>query len=247
MRSVSRIFLSAMAGILWLLPACGDDRTNSVPEVPEEEITPRVAELEAVHEIMQPVWHEAFPARDYAAIREAVPEFEARLTALEAAQLPGILQDKQLRWNEQKQNLLTAFKELKDAAEAEDEDRMLAYTEAFHMHYEGMVRIIRPVVPELEVFHQHLYGLYHYYGPGYDLEKIQGAADAMAEAIPPLKAAQLPARVAEHREQFELAVANLGEKVAALQATLEDPRRAEVEAAVEAVHAAYEGVERIFG
>jgi hypothetical protein len=247
MCSVRRFSLSAVAGILWLLPACSDDRPGSVPEVPEAEITARVAELDAVHEIMQPVWHEAFPARDYAAIREAVPEFEARLAALEAAQLPGILQDKQLRWNEQKQNLLTAFKELKDAAEAEDEDRMLAYTEAFHMHYEGMVRIIRPVVPELEAFHRHLYGLYHYYGPGYDLEKIRQAADTMAEAIPPLQAAQLPARVLEHQEHFETAVANLGAKVAALQDTLEDPSRAGVEAAIEAVHEAYEGVERIFG
>jgi len=247
MCSISRVSLSALAGLLLLLPACGDERPGSVPEVPEAEVTARVAELEAVHEVMHPVWHEAFPARDFAAIREAVPEFEARLAALDAVQLPGILQDKRVRWNEQKQNLMTAFKELKDAAEAEDEDRMLAYTEAFHMHYEGMVRIIRPVVPELEVFHQHLYGLYHYYGPGYDLEKIRGAADAMAEAIPPLHAAQLPARLAEHQAHFESAVATLGERVAALQAALVDPSRASVEAAIEAVHAAYEGVEGIFG
>ena len=41
------------------------------------------------------------------------------------------------------------------------------------MIYEGLVRIIRPPLPELEAVHQHLYGLYHYYGPGYDLEKIR--------------------------------------------------------------------------
>jgi hypothetical protein len=247
MRSISGVSLSALAGLLLLLPACGDERPGSVPDVSEEEITARVAELEAIHEIMQPVWHEAFPARDFAAIQEAVPEFEARLAALDAVQLSGILQDKKSRWDQQKALLMASFQELKQAAEAEDEDRMLAHTEAFHMHYEGMVRIIRPVVPELEVFHQHLYGLYHHYGPGYDLEKIQRAADAMAEAIPPLQAAQLPARLTEHQAHFETAVATLGERVAALQAALVDPSRADVEAAIEAVHHAYEGVEGIFG
>jgi len=247
MRSIHRVPLTALLGALWLLQACGGDRPGSVPEVPEAELTAQVAELEAIHEVMQPVWHDAFPARDFDAMREAVPEFETRLAALDAVRLPGILQDKQARWDEQKQLLMSSFEGLKEAAEAEDEDRILAYTEAFHMNYEGMVRIIRPVVPELEAFHQHLYGVYHYYGPGYDLEKIQRAADAMAEAIGPLHAAQLPARLAEHQEHFQAAVANLGEKVTALQAVLENPGRADVEAAIEAVHAAYEGVEGIFG
>lgn len=247
MHSANHVSLAALAAVLVFLSACGEERPGSVPEVPEAEITARVAELDALHEVMQPVWHDAFPDRDLEAIREALPEFETRLAALDAVQLPGILQDKQARWDEQKARLMSSFQELKEAAEAEDEDRMLAHTEAFHMHYEGMVRIIRPVVPELEVFHQHLYGLYHYYGPGYDLEKIQRAADAMAEAIPPLDAAQLPARLAEHQEHFETAVHNLGEKVAALQAALVDPNRTQVAAAIEAVHEAYEGVEGIFG
>jgi hypothetical protein len=247
MHSANHVSLAALAAVLVFLSACGEERPGSVPEVPEAEITARVAELDAIHEVMQPVWHDAFPARDFEAIQEAVPEFETRLGALDAVRLPGILQDKQARWDEQKALLISSFQELKEAAEEEDEDRMLAHTEAFHMHYEGMVRIIRPVVPELEAFHQHLYGLYHYYGPGYDLEKIQRAADSMAEAIGPLHEAQLPARLADHQEHFEMAVANLGDKVAALQAALEDPRRAEVEAAIEAVHEAYEGVEGIFG
>jgi hypothetical protein len=227
------------------LSACAEE-SGSVPEVPAEELTAQVAELDAIHEVMVPMWHEAFPARDFAAIRASVPEFQPLLTALDLAALPGILQDKQGQWDEGKARLLQSFQELKAAAEAGDQDAMLGSAEAFHMNYEGMVRIIRPVVPELDAFHQHLYGLYHYYGPGYDLEKIRQATDAMAAAIPPLQAAQLPSRLEDRQPDFEARVRELGDRVTALLVVLENPSRAEVEEAVEAVHTAYQSVEDIF-
>ena len=240
-----RVALSLTAIAALLLPACGE-QSGSVPEVPTAELTADVAELDAVHEVMSPLWHEAFPAQDYEAIAAAIPQFEASLSALADADLPGILQDKQPRWEEQKQLLMETYEGLKSAVDAGNEAEMLAYTEAFHMNYEGMVRIIRPVLPELETFHQHLYGLYHYYGPGYDLEKIQGAATEMAAAIPPLQAAELPARLADHQAHFEMAVTELGEAVGTLVAALSDPSRDGVEAAIETVHAGYEEVEGIF-
>jgi len=227
------------------LSACAE-KSGSVPEVPVDEITAEVAELDAVHDVMSPMWHEAFPAQDFAAIKATVADFEPLLAALDGVQLPGILQDKQARWDEQKAQLTASFEGLKTAAEAGSNEEMLAYAEAFHMNYEGMVRIIRPVVPELDAFHQALYGLYHYYGPGYDLEKIGNAAREMAAAIPPLSEATLPARLEGHQGHFEMVVQALGERVGELMAALQDPSRAEVEAAVEAVHAAYEEVEGIF-
>jgi len=245
MVSLSRVVLILLFGTVTALSAC-TEKSGSVPEVPADEIVAEVPELDAIHVVMEPLWHEAYPARDFAAIQAAVPEFEPVLAALGAAQLPGILQDKQARWDEQKALLTASFDGLKAAAEAGSNDEMMAYAEAFHMNYEGMVRIIRPVVPELDVFHQALYGLYHYYGPGYDLEKIGKAAREMAAAIPPLSAATLPARLESHQGHFEMVVKSLGEKVGELMSALQDPSRAEVEAAVEAVHAAYSEVEGIF-
>ncbi len=238
--------LLVLAPALVSLTACAE-KPGSVPEVPAAELAADVPELDAVHEFMSPLWHDAFPAKDYEAIAAAVPQFETSLSALDAAALPGILQDKQARWDEQKLLLMESYEGLKAAVEAGSQDEILAFTEAFHMNYEGMVRIIRPVLPELEAFHQHLYGLYHYYGPGYDLEKIRGAATEMAGAIPPLQAAQLPANLASHQAHFEMAVTELGEAVGALVATLDSPSRADVDTAIDAVHTAYEEVEGIFG
>lgn len=242
-RHASRSILPILAFLAFT--ACAQ-QSGSVPEVPAEEIASQVPELDAVHEVMAPMWHEAFPARDFAAIQAAVPGFEPLLAALDAATLPGILQDKQGRWDEGKARLMESFQALKAAGEAGDEDGILGSAEAFHMNYEAMVRIIRPVVPELDTFHQHLYGLYHYYGPGYDLEKIRQAADAMAADIPPLLAAQLPTNLEDRHQEFEAKVIELGDQVAGLLLVLEDPDKDEVEAAIEAVHAAYEAVEGIF-
>jgi hypothetical protein len=231
--------------IVILLAACAEE-SGSVPEVPTSELTADVPELDAVHDIMRPLWHDAYPARDFAAIQEMVPQFEPLLAELDAVELPGIMREKQTGWDEGKQRLMGSFEGLKKAANTGNEAEMLAYAEAFHGNYEGLVRIIRPVVPELEAFHQHLYGLYHYYGPGYDLERIRQAAQEMAAAIPPLQGAQIPDRLSDHQAHFEMVVEALGESVGALMASLQDPRKAEVEAAIEAVHDAYGEVEAIF-
>jgi hypothetical protein len=241
-----RIIASILVlGGLPFLSGCGEDY-GSVPEVPEEEVTTEVAELDAVHEVMEPMWHQAFPARDIAAIQASVPAFEPLLLELDAAVLPGILLDKEPAWEEGMGRLMEAFQDLKATASEGDEEGLLAAAEVFHMSYEGMVRIIRPVVPELDVFHRHLYGVHHYYGPAYDLDKILQAANRMGASIPPLLEAQLPSRLAERQAEFDSAVEELGGKVAILIMALENPNQAEVEAAIQAVHDAYQVTEAIF-
>jgi hypothetical protein len=237
--------IAAMASSLLGLTACAEE-SGSVPEVPAEELVAEVAELGAVHEFMRPLWHDAFPAKDYALIQELVPQLQPTIDALTEVELPGILQDKQAGWDEGKANLVNAFEGLRAAAEAGNEEDMLGYAETFHMAYEGLVRLVRPPLPELDEVHEHLYGLYHYYGPGYDLEKIRIAATNMAAAIPALQAAELPERLASHQSHFEMVVTELGEAVGSLMATLDNPNRADVEAAIEAVHSAYAEIDGIF-
>jgi hypothetical protein len=237
--------LAALTLALFLLPACAEE-SGSVPEVPADELSSEIAELGAIHEVMRPMWHDAWPAQDYEAIRAAVAEFEPMVAALDAVTLPGILQDKQASWDEQKLLLLETFQGLKGAAEAGNNDEMMAFAEAFHMNYEGMVRIIRPLSPELDAFHQLLYGVYHYYAPGYDLEKIGNAAREMAAAIPSLQGVTLPEHLAGHQGHWETVVERLGGNVSNLMSTLQDPSREAVMAAVETVHTDYAELEGIF-
>lgn len=220
--------------------------SGPVAEVPTHEVTRSVPALDAIHEVMVPMWHRAWPAGDAAAIRASIEDFEPLVAELDTAELPGILRDEQERWDEQKARFLTSFESMKEAAEAGDDDALMAHAESLHMDYEGLVRIVRPVVPELDTFHQELYGLYHYYGPAYDLEKIRRSAEAMDAAIPALAEAELPDRLAEKQDAFDAAVARLSDETDALVEALEDPDRDEVEAATERVHTAYQAVEALF-
>jgi hypothetical protein len=245
MRIRALIALFAIVLPLAFLWACQEE-SGSVPEVPEAELTASVPELEAVHEFMQPLWHDAWPARDFTAIQELVPQFEPSLEALDAVELPGILRDKQDGWQEGKGSLRAAFEGLKASAEAGNEEEMLGYAETFHMAYENLVRLIRPPSPEMDAFHQHLYSLYHHYGPGYDLEKIGTTARDMASLIPDLQGVELPDRLADHQQHYQMVVTELGEAVGALIATLENPSRDEVDAAIEGVHEKYAEIDGIY-
>ena len=68
----------------------------------------------------------------------------------------------------------------------------------------------------------------------------------MAAAIPPLTRAKLPANLATRQADFDAAVAELGGQVAILLMALENPGRADVEAAIDGVHTAYQTTEAIF-
>lgn len=93
---------------------------------------------------------------------------------LNQAELPGILRDKKNKWDEGKDTLKSTLDNLHKAVDADNSQKdMLSQVEAFHSAYERLVRTIRPIVTELEAFHQELYKLYHYHMPNFELELIR--------------------------------------------------------------------------
>lgn len=66
---------------------CADTQTPSSQTVEMEK--PRLEGLKEFHETLHSVWHEAYPNRDYEAIKDAVPEFKQRMEVLRKAELPG--------------------------------------------------------------------------------------------------------------------------------------------------------------
>ena len=145
-------------------------------EFTQAEITASVPELNELHEVVYPLWHSAYPDRDFELIKSLLPRMDSLTALLDAAPLPGILREKQAAWDERKANLASALLGLHAATESGNHEEMLKQVEAFHAGYEQLVRTIRPLVKELDAYHQELYKLYHYYGPQYDLPQIQASA-----------------------------------------------------------------------
>ena len=228
-----------------LLAACGG-RSQPAAEIPESEMEASVPELTEMHDLVYPLWHTAFPEKDYDLIHELVHQFEPGMATLEMIELPGILREKQAAWDEGWAQMKVSFAALQTAAEAQDEAGMLEHTETFHMDYERLVRVIRPLVPELDAFHQEMYKLYHYYMPAYDLEKIRETVAAMEMKLVALGEAELSSRLTDKQGDFDEAVVALATQVAALAELLNDPSKRAVTAAIESVHTAYANTEKIF-
>ncbi len=245
MRNRSHLYSACMIVLFLAFTACADE-PEAAPEISEAEITAEVPELDAVHELMYPLWHGAFPEQDFDSIRQLVPQFEPMLTAVDAVELPGILRHKQEGWDNGKVVMMSSYDGLKQAVEANDNAAILSHAEAFHMGYEQLVRVVRPLVPELESFHQELYKLIHYYKPADDETKMHDAFVAMSGKMDALEAATLPERLADRQEDFDAGVATLGERLGEFDEALHSSDADAIAAAVDAVHAAYGALEGLF-
>jgi len=215
-------------------------------EISQEELAASVPALGDLHEVIYPLWHSAYAEKNYALIKELLPQADSLVAKLDAAVLPGILRDKQGEWSDKKGFLKETLQKLHSAADANNETEMLGQTEALHAAYEQLVRMIRPVVPALESFHQEMYKLYHYYAPEYDLAQIRSTAEAMAAKIPPLKEVQLPERLADRQADYLAAVQELEACVKDFAEIVKTDAKDKILASVETVHAAYQKAEKIF-
>ena len=244
MKNVKWFVVIAALFSLFVLFSCR--QKEKTPEVTQEELTAAVPELDDLHSAVYPLWHQAYPEKDYQMIKELVPQLDSLSAILDNVQLPGILRDKQEAWDKQKEILKATLAKLKKAANTNNKEDMLAQTEAFHSAYEKLVRTIRPMVKELDAFHQEMYKLFHYYLPNYDLTKIRETVAAMQAKLPALKQAQLNKRLQDKKMEFDAAVEDLETEVNKLAEVVKKDDREAIKAAVDAVHTAYQGCEAIF-
>ncbi len=157
-----------------------------------DETRSSVPELRAFHEVIYQIWHKAWPAKDTQLLKELIPDIEEGFAKLSNATLPGILRDKQNDWSAGIKTIERIIASYKTAAAADQKTALLKAAEDLHTQFENLMRMVRPVLKEIDAFHQELYRLYHYYMPAYDLEKIRVSTAELINRMEPIKQAQLP-------------------------------------------------------
>jgi hypothetical protein len=205
----------------------------------------RVPELEEFHSVIFRVWHEAWPDKDYALLKELLPEIEQGAKAVADAELPGILRDKQEAWDAGVAELQAVVQKYKEAADQDRDEDLLNAAEELHSQFEALARMIRPILPEIEDFHKSLYMLYHHYLPEYSLEKIRESAKDLSEKMEALNKATLPGRYKKIAEDFDGARSRLTKSVQAFVAAVETEDKAEITAAVEELHTDYRSLQAL--
>jgi hypothetical protein len=222
---------------------CGSIAIAQLPD----ETNGKVPELDAFHKPIYELWHTAWPAKDIAKLKALYPDVEKAYTTLAGAKLPGILREKKAKWDENLQMLTQSVKEYKESVAKDNSEGILKAAEAVHMNYEQMVRLVRPVVKELDAFHQVLYMLHHYYMPEYKVAEIKASSDSLVVKMEALNGASLPKRLEAKNEQFAKARKNLDEAVKAFSEGVKAKKGKEDLAKLEsAVHARYEVIEKMF-
>jgi hypothetical protein len=214
-------------------------------EISQEELYGTIPEVEELHKAIYQLWHTAYPQKDYAMIKDLLPELDSLTAKLDDAQLPTILHMKQEAWDKGREELKAGLQRLHEAVDADDKEEILNQAEAFHSHFERLARISNPVVPELEVFHRELYKVMHYYLPNGETDKIRETITTMQEKIGPVMEAELPERLADKSEDFSSALQEMESKLTALVAIAGEDDSAAIEAALKELHTAFVGANNL--
>jgi hypothetical protein len=226
---------------------CSFNNSFSQHEDHSTEVTSSVQELSDFHEVVYPMWHTAYPNKDYALFKQLLPEVNSGVEKIYAAKLPGILRDKEKEWNEGLDQLRASVKDYNKACEENNEAGMLTSAEVLHSNYEMLVRIVRPVTKEVDEFHKVLYMIYHHYGPDKNIAELSKAVDSLMIRADELKNCVLPKWATDKEDEFAKAADELYNSTKELQ-TLKNSKAEEklINAGIEKVHTNYQKLEALF-
>jgi hypothetical protein len=205
-----------------------------------------VPALDSFHGVIAKIWHEAWPVKNVAMLVEVLPSVDSGCRSVAAAELPGILRERKSAWEKGVNNLKLVVEEYRKAASPVDSVKLLVAAERLHSQYEKLVRIIRPVLPELDAFHKTLYRLYHTELPADDSVKIVASVKELAVKMAALHKAELPKRLAGKAEAFAGGRLALEKSMEVLAGLLNGGRMEAIKKNIETMHSCYEALEKVF-
>ena len=212
----------------------------------EDETDSNVPELMAFHKVIYPIWHNAYPQKDYTALRSYVDKINSLFEKVYTAKLPGILRDKKAKWQEGLAALKKTVDDYNQAAAGDDDEALLQAAEELHAKYEKMVRIIRPVLKEVDEFHKVLYVVFHKHLPNKEYNQIKNLSGDLKLKAEAITKAELPDRLADKTDAYTRAAKELYVAAIALEKTCISGEGAAIEAAVDELHTKYQELENIF-
>ncbi|MEJ2636656.1 MAG: hypothetical protein P8184_15350 [Calditrichia bacterium] len=166
-----------------------------------------------MHEVIFPLWHKAYPAKNFEFLTSLFPDIEKHFETLKQAEFPAGFPDRKQRWEEEISRMQKVMKSYKTAIDEHNKGALLNSAEALHTAYERLIKVLNPPVPEVGAFHEVLYRVYHEYMPNKNWVKLDEATAQLRERAAALKSAELPGWLADKKPDFDRAVNNLSRAV----------------------------------
>ena len=233
-------YLFIIIAIAFTLPIFAQQEKN-------QEVISEIKELTEFHDVIYKIWHTGWPQKDIKLLVSLAPDVEKGFDKIRKVELPGILRDKKSKWDDGLKKFRIIVEMYKVAAAKKDSVWILNAAEKLHSQFEALVRIVKPVLKEVDAFHQEFYMFYHYNMPEYDYMKVQKSAVVLKEKMKDLMKAQLSERMNAKKDSFEKCKAELNIAVDKLNEIVAkgDDKNA-INAAVDAVHSKYQELEKVF-
>jgi hypothetical protein len=222
---------------------------NSFSQIDSSEISWTVPELIKFHDVIYLIWHEAYPAKDIKALKSFVPEIKTAMESINSAKLPGIVREKEGKWKEGLIDFNKAAEEYYKAVSGNDDQAMLDAAEKLHTKFEMMVRILRPVLKEIDEYHKVLYVIYHKFFPDKKYSEILNVMDDLiqkADAIIKVEEEKLKKRLKDKYSDFLPVAKELYDNTVFLKEILKTNDAVQINPAVEKMHSSYQKLEAIF-
>jgi hypothetical protein len=218
-------------------------------QIDSAEITSSVPELDNFHEVIYVMWHDAYPNKNIPQIKSLIPDIKFHIEKINNAKLPGILREKEVKWREGLADLNKTADEYYIAANGNDDNLMLDAAEKLHMKFEMMIRILRPVLKEVDEYHKILYVIYHKYFPDKKYSDILSVMDALiekAEAITKVPDDKLKKRLPDKISDFKTASKELYTATIEFKDILQKNNSVQINISMENMHSKYQSLEKIF-
>jgi len=239
----------SLISFMLLLVLCANNTVFAQTKEQDAEISSTVPELQIFHKVIFPMWHKAYPAKDTAALKGFVPQIKAYTEKMNNAKLPGILRDKETQWKSELVKFNAVAENYYQACAGTDIDAMLKAAENLHRSYEGLNRVVKPFVPEMDAYHQTLYVIYHKLYPEKDYKGISALMDKLvqqAEAVTKSPEDKLTKRLKDKAPKYYAVSKELYDNTVALKEALNKKGTKEKAAAVEKLHISYKKLEAVF-
>ncbi len=220
--------------------------SDSTLSADSTEIKAEVPALTDFHDVIYPIWHVAYPSKDYSALRSYVEDITAGSQKIYDAKLPGILRDKQEMWDNGVAEFKVAVEEYKKIAAGTDDEMLLNAAENLHSKFESLVKIVYPVLPELGQFHQVLYMIYHKYLPQENYQQMYIESDSLVIRAKALTKVEFNTKKPELQKKFRNYSIQLLHAAEKLREQLKGSDFEMVKYGVEDVHTIYQKIETLF-
>ncbi len=207
---------------------------------------PRLEGLIEFHEVLRPVWHTAYPEKDYQAIKESVPEFRERMEVIQKAELPGFFRERKGEFEKKREALANAVLDLEKKAKGDNNQELLKATEDLHTAYEQLVWFFAPRVKELESFHLVLYPIWHRAFPKKDYDAVIASAPDFQEKMDVLMKVVLSEKFKDISKEFTEKRKALKNSVDEFVKTCNKKDKKKIEEKLTKIHTAYMDLDQVF-